>query len=53
MCVFVLSFLVGGFSRHNVKERKYKDWRSDYKNTEACKKRKIDSKNLGNNLWYV
>lgn len=41
MCVLVLSFPVGGFSKHNVKERKY---------MKLVKKRQIDNKNLGNNL---
>lgn len=28
---------MGGFSKHDVKERKYKDWRFDYKNTSNMK----------------
>lgn len=36
MCTLVLSFPMGGFSKHNVK-RKYEDCRFDYKNISSMK----------------
>lgn len=37
MCTFVLTFPMGGFSKYNVKKRKYRDWKFDYKNTSKIK----------------